>query len=56
VLRGGFTEAGHAGANRFQFGGIVHGRKLAKGSYLLVGAASAGGRPGRTQSVGFRIS
>jgi hypothetical protein len=56
VLRGGFTEAGRAGANRFQFGGAVHGHKLAKGSYVLVGTASAGGRAGRPQSVRFRVS
>jgi hypothetical protein len=54
-LRGSFTRAGLAGANRFRFSGRLAAKQLAPGSYRLVASPSAGGRPGRSASVAFRI-
>jgi hypothetical protein len=55
TLRGSFTRNGVAGKNRFRFTGRLNGRKLTPGSYRLVATPSAGGRPGRSASVAFRI-
>jgi hypothetical protein len=55
-LRGGFTHAGKAGANRFKFTGRLRGRKLKPGSYRLVEVAvDAAGNKSATKRVRFRI-
>jgi hypothetical protein len=36
-LKGGFTDSGTAGQNRFQFSGRIGGKALKPGSYRLVG-------------------
>jgi hypothetical protein len=51
-LRGSFSQAGKAGANRFHFTGRLANRKLKPGSYVLVGTP-AGGAGAATTS--FRI-
>jgi hypothetical protein len=55
-LRGGFTHAGKAGANRFKFTGRLRGRKLKPGRYRLVEVAvDAAGNKSATERVRFRI-
>lgn len=55
LLRGSFTRAGSAGANRFRFTGRLAQRKLQPGKYRLVATPSAGGKAGRPASSAFRI-
>jgi hypothetical protein len=55
-LRGGFTHASKAGANRFKFTGRLRGRKLRPGRYRLVEVAvDAAGNKSATERVRFRI-
>jgi hypothetical protein len=55
-LRGGFTHAGKAGANRFKFTGRLGARKLKPGRYRLVQVAvDAAGNRSATKRVRFRI-
>jgi hypothetical protein len=49
-LKGGFAEAGAAGANTFKFSGRLGARALAPGAYRLTGSAGSDSR-----SVAFRI-
>jgi RTX calcium-binding nonapeptide repeat (4 copies) len=55
LIRGSFTRAASAGANRFRFTGRIGGRKLAPGSYRLQATPRAGGRNGPTARAAFRI-
>jgi hypothetical protein len=55
-LRGGFTHAGKAGANRFKFTGRLGGRRLKPARYRLVQVAvDATGNKSATKRVRFRI-
>jgi hypothetical protein len=56
TLRGSFTRNAVAGKNKFRFTGRLNGRKLKPGSYRLAATPTAGGRPGRSASVAFRIT
>ncbi|MGI8411580.1 MAG: RCC1 domain-containing protein [Solirubrobacteraceae bacterium] len=54
-VRGSFTRAGSAGANRFRFTGRLGGRALKLGSYVLVATPTAAVKTGRPVVVGFQI-
>jgi streptogramin lyase len=54
-LRGAFTQAGKAGANRVHFSGRLRNRRLAAGRYRLVATASVGDRSGKPKRVAFRV-
>jgi hypothetical protein len=55
-VRGGFTHASKAGANRFKFTGRLGGRKLKPGRYRLVEVAvDAAGNKSAPKRVRFRI-
>ncbi len=41
AMKGGFTDSGAAGQNRFQFSGRIGGKALKPGSYRLVGGVGA---------------
>ncbi|HJZ60827.1 MAG TPA: hypothetical protein VKD47_01590 [Miltoncostaeaceae bacterium] len=53
---GAVSRPSRAGANAWQFSGVVGGRKLALGRYRLVARATAAGLPaGATQTMGFTV-
>jgi hypothetical protein len=52
---GSFSVNGKAGANSLHFNGRLNGRKLRPGSYTLIATPSAGGKTGKSVSVGFTI-
>lgn len=51
---GGFTQAGHAGTNRFRFTGRLAGHRLPPGSYELIGTPPAS-PPAPATSTPFRV-
>jgi hypothetical protein len=55
ALRGSFTRAGSAAANRFRFTGRLAGRTLKAGRYQLVATPSAGGETGPAATASFRV-
>ncbi len=55
VTLGSFSVNGNAGANSLRFTGRLNGKKLPPGSYTLVATPSAGGKTGKSASVGFTI-
>jgi hypothetical protein len=50
-IRGGLTESGTPGSDRFTFDGRIGGHKLGPGSYRLIATPSFG----TAQTVAFRI-
>ena len=52
---GSFTTTGSAGNNSLTFDGLVGGRRLRPGSYLLVATPSAGGQRGSSRTVAFTL-
>ena len=55
-MRGNFTDAGVAGANRFRFSGRLRNRALARASYRLVARATdAAGNRSTVKRAAFRI-
>jgi hypothetical protein len=55
TLKGSFTRAGLAGANKFRFTGRVDGKQLAPGSYRLVATPTASAVIGPATSISFGI-
>jgi hypothetical protein len=55
AIRGSFTLAAKAGANRFRFTGRLSRRKLKPGTYLLVATPDTGARTGQPTAA-FRIT
>ena len=56
TMKGSFTHAGSAGANRFKFTGRLRGRKLRPGRYRLVAVPrDAAGNRSKPKRVKFRI-
>jgi hypothetical protein len=55
-MAGSFQTTGKAGQNGFHFSGRLNGRKLAPGSYKVVGIAQDGvGLKSKTQKRNFRV-
>ncbi len=56
TLRGSFTHAGKAGANRFRFTGFLRNRALRPGSYRLVGTPTDPAKnKGKSIRASFRV-
>jgi Chlamydia polymorphic membrane protein (Chlamydia_PMP) repeat len=55
TLAGSFAHLDTAGHNQFVFSGHVDGRKLSKGSYVLIAQPRLGSLTGPTVSVAFKI-
>jgi len=57
VTAGNMTFAGHAGANKVAFDGVISSfRTLSPGSYTVLVTASAGGKHSATKSLNFTIA
>ncbi len=56
-VRGGFSDQGRSGANRFRFNGYVRGRRLRPGAYRLIGVPTdPAGNRGRRFGARFAIA
>jgi hypothetical protein len=56
LVKGSFVHVDAAGHNHFEFTGHIDGRKLAKGSYVLIAQPKLGTLAGPKISVMFKIS
>lgn len=56
TMTGSFAHLDNAGHNQFVFSGHLDGRKLAKGSYVLIARPKLGSLVGPTVSVAFKIT